>query len=74
MSCHWAVRVREIASPRRTIRKGGSLESEEITSLKEQGRVLQAQLDSALQHIEGMKATIEMKDREMFRIRIERDQ
>ena len=74
MSRHPAVRVREIAPPRRTIRKHGSLKSEEITSLKEQGRVLQAQLDSALQHIEGMKATIEMKDREMFRIRIERDQ
>ena len=74
VSRHPAVRVREIAPPQRRIRKRGSLKSEEITSLKEQGRVLQAQLDSAPQHIEGMNATIEMKDREMFRIRIERDQ
>jgi hypothetical protein len=53
--------------------KRSSPESSELEELREQARLLQAQLNSALDCIEGLTATVELKDEEMIRIKFERD-
>ena len=65
---------REVTPPRGSVRKRRNEVSEEISVLAEQKRVLQAQLDSALSHIDGLQAAVDVKDREYLQVRIERDQ
>ena len=53
--------------------KRASPESSELEEMRETARLLQAQLNSALHHIEGLEATVELKDEEMIQIKLERD-
>lgn len=46
---------------------------EENAELREQVRVLQAELNSALEHIDGVMATVDAKDRHILRITIENE-
>ena len=39
----------------------------------EEIKILQVQLNSALQHIEGLKATVELKGQELIQVKLERD-
>ena len=75
-----ALRRNNITPPRREItptrwapKRRGNPESEEIAELTEQKRILEAQLHSALGHIDGLRATVELKNQEFLQVRIERD-
>jgi len=60
-------------TPSRQAHKRGSPDSEENTELREHVRVLRAQLDSALAHIEGVTAIVELRDKELVKVCLERD-
>jgi hypothetical protein len=58
----------------RTVRKRGSPEAEENIDLRDEHRVLQAQLNSALKHIENVTATVRVMDQKILQVCVERDQ
>lgn len=71
-----ANKVRKVATPspqKRTPRKRSSPEAIALEEREEQVRDLQAKLNSALEHIEGLRATVELQGQELIQIRLERD-
>ena len=76
--------VKTVGTPRRSAskrqktpnvsRKRGVPESLELEDAKEEMRLLQARLQSALQHIEGLNATVKIERDERIKIQLERDQ
>lgn len=54
-------------------RKRGSPESFQIQDMEEAAKIMQAKFNSALERIEGLKAEVVLKDKELIQIRLERD-
>ena len=64
----------EITPPQRPLKKRSNPDRERIAELEEANRLIRAQLHSALQHLDGVNAIVEMKDQKFLQIRIERDE
>ena len=58
----------------RTVRKRVSPEAEENIDLKDQQRVLQAQLNSMMKCREDETATVQVQDQKILQVCVERDQ
>ena len=62
-------------TPRRSaVRKCGSPEAKENIDLRDQQRVLQAQLDNTLKHIEDVITTAQVQDQKILQVCIEHNQ
>ncbi|KAL7552028.1 hypothetical protein ACHAWF_017126 [Thalassiosira exigua] len=63
-----------ITPPRRDIQKRGHPDSELVVELRDELRVMKAQLESAFSRIDGLEAEVQIKNKELIEVRLERDQ